>query len=153
VRLRQLSGMLALKRLSIVVAAYSLSSLGVVAMVILVGSGEIAGSRVRVPLLACLTTAWVSHLAMSFAWVLDRRLHRAWPTIGTYAAMLALVSVPASGLVDPGSHTLLTTAVLGALAVSALIPLAPCVFLGVHLVRYHSQSPKSASIQSQVSDA
>jgi len=153
VQLRQPSRMSAFRRLSLVIAAYLLSSLGVVAMIILVGSGEIAGSRVRIPLLACLTTAWGVHLVMSFAWVFGRRLHRAWPTIGTYAAVLAIIIVPASALIDPGSHGLFTIATLGALAIGALIPVAPCVFLGVHLVRYHSQSPVLASIHPRVSDA
>ena len=126
-----------LKRMCIVALAYVLSSFGILLLLTVGRSGEFAGSVMRYSALTAWLVAWSAHLTMSFAWAVDHQLHRAWPAVGTFAAVFGLLSMPIGALLDSQSPNALVVGVGFASALFGLLLVSPCAILGAHLVQFH----------------
>ena len=84
--------------------------------------------------------AWSFHLAMSFAWVFNRKLHTFWPICGTFFGILGLLVAPLKSA-SP-------VAALPFVAYEIAVVL-PCFILALHLVRFHLRNaPSSVSSNS-----
>ena len=127
---------LMLRRGLTVLAAYGLSGVGLLCMLMGVGGSlNTPGLARLLPLLWVF--AWVCHARMSWAWVMDRAVPGWWPVWGTRAGVLSLLTPLFFMRSDPGDPVL--GAALALIGLMCLL-LSPAIALAIHLVRFHARA-------------
>jgi len=115
------------RRVLIVLAAYLLSSVGLLfALISVLG---ILSSRhpsgMSLLIVVVWATAWICHFVMSMAWIYGKKLGRSWAIVGTVAGTLSVFPI-----------------------VSTLLLVLPCFLLAIWLVRFHWDNDSSARTES-----
>lgn len=122
------------RRILVVVICYLLSSYGILASLVLVGTSgvrSLSGALVGLVILL----AWVCHLTMSVKWVIDQPSRKWVPVYGTAAGSLGLMLWP---LAQPAIRHFAIPDVFHAAAMGVVL-VFPCFLLAIHLVRFHLQ--------------
>ncbi|MGR6806341.1 hypothetical protein ACU6VI_08615 [Sphaerotilus natans] len=123
-----------IRRLLWVLLCYGLSAGGLLACLMFAGVGLAlprAGAAVAVVLVLL---AWSCHLVMSLNWVLDRRMGRVVPAVGTAVAVAASLIWPWAWIPERASVSLSDRLGWSGLG---LLWVLPCVLLAVQLLRFH----------------
>lgn len=140
-------------RTLIVLAAYLLSSIGILLMLTMIGPELGSKNERNWFVLFVWPSAWVAHLVMCVAWINDRRLHWAWPVGGTVLGLGSFLVWPLSsmklGSMFQGIGNTSVLDVSAPLMLAQLVLVAPCVLLGLWLVRYHTR-PRARMPSAQV---
>ncbi|NRT57205.1 hypothetical protein [Sphaerotilus uruguayifluvii] len=130
---------LSVRRLAVVLVCHLLSGWALLASLALAGGLMVMERRqplaMGVGVLVLL--AWVCHLSMSLSWVLDRRMGRGVPGVGTLAALGSALSWPWVFPWDARSDAGELLAASGLGIVLAL----PSVLLALWLLRFHVRRP------------
>jgi uncharacterized membrane protein YqaE (UPF0057 family) len=86
-------------------------------------------------------------MAMSLAWVVNRKLPKALPISGSVAVVAGLFVVPVSVFIRSGSISLGAASRFLLLEVLCVLP---CLLLAIYLVRFHLGGMKKDAFTKQV---
>ena len=144
-----------LKRSFVVLACYVLSAVGILFMLI-AATESARHDRYGWLVVLVWSLAWGAHLVMAGAWVIDRRLHRFWPSLGVFLGVFsfaapAVAALAATSAKGGGPLLIGGSAVLAAVEGMLLLP---SVLLAVKLVEFHwSTIPSAAPVANAQSNA
>jgi hypothetical protein len=127
-------------RLTVVLVAYALSSMGLLFMYSII-AGELRKAEAPNALILLYLSAWALLVVMSAAWVFGVRLARIWPLLGTLSGVGSFLAVPLlgshAGRSAPAIETLSFLLASLSLIGFQLFLVAPSVLLAMWLVWYH----------------
>ena len=122
------------RRCAVVATCYLLSNFGIVYSLVLFalsGAHSLFSALIGIFILI----AWAAHITMSFNWVINRRVQKYIPILGTGAGSISLILWPlASPQTTKGYET--GWPILAAIGMGIAFTL-PCLLLAIYLVRFH----------------
>jgi hypothetical protein len=140
-----------IRKALIIIAAYALSAVGFVFM--MVGAMSLVFNEDGILIVRLLPLVWVfawtAHVRMSLAWARDLPVKRFWPVWGTVAGVVSLISpviwIALAGMTEFMRHieaALITTGLVS-------LYLSPSILLAIYLVRFHLRAARAVQHSSK----
>lgn len=128
-----------LKRILVVILCYLLSGVGILFMVIVINEEFRKFDWSLLDILAITSLlAWLFHILMSFSWIMDKKLGKTIPLVGTVLALLPFISFPAFDALAKFNFGVNFGFFVSLLAgLTQMLFFLPAIILAIYLVKYH----------------